>query len=100
MTTEIKRYTGQVKWFNTKSGYGFINDLESNKDVFVHHSGLKIKNTNIYKILYQGEYVEYDIDTISKDSSETKQVAINVSGIQGGSLMCEVRNLETKTRKK
>ena len=100
MSNEVTRLTGQVKWFNTKAGFGFINDLETNKDVFVHHSGLKIKNGNIYKILYQGEYVEYDIDIISKDSSETKQVAINVTGIRGGSLMCEVRNLETKTRKK
>lgn len=32
--------TGKVKFFNEAKGYGFIMDDESNKEVFVHHSGL------------------------------------------------------------
>ena len=100
MTSDSVRSTGQVKWFNTKSGFGFINDLKTKEDIFVHHSGLKIQNNNIYKNLYQGEYVEYIIDTITKDNNETKKIASNVTGISQGSLMCEVRNLETKARKK
>ena len=94
-----KKY-GQVKWFNTKTGYGFLTDLESKEDVFVHHSGLKLqdnKKNKIYKILYQGEYVEFRID---KTTNNDKNVAVDVTGILNGLLMCEVRNNEFKNKKK
>ena len=32
--------TGIVKFFNDEKGFGFIKDEETNKDVFVHKSGL------------------------------------------------------------
>lgn len=97
MATSGEKKIGQVKWFNSKSGYGFINDLKTRDDIFVHHSGLKLENNNIYKILYQGEYVEYDVDIKQSDS---KKIAVNVTGMLGGQLMCEVRSSETKTRKR
>ena len=36
---------GTVKWYDTKKGYGFIKDVESDEEYFVHVSGLidKIK---------------------------------------------------------
>ena len=33
-------YTGKVKFFNESKGYGFIKDVESEKEYFVHVSGL------------------------------------------------------------
>lgn len=38
-------YNGVVKFFNEKSGYGFITGNDG-KDVFVHVSGLLDKNAN------------------------------------------------------
>jgi CspA family cold shock protein len=32
--------TGKVKFFNDEKGFGFIQENESDKDVFVHKTGL------------------------------------------------------------
>lgn len=73
-----------VKWFNPKSGYGFITDVDSKADIFVHHSELKTSN-NVYRTLTTGEYIEY---TGGEDSTG-KVIATNVTGIGGGLLLCE-----------
>jgi len=83
---------GRVKWFNNKSGYGFITVTDgkrSGTDVFVHHSAVNVEN-NQYKYLVQGEYVEFDL--IKTQSEKHEWQASNVSGIKGGKLMCETRH--------
>jgi len=93
-------YVGRVKWFNNKSGYGFITSCdEKNKDedVFVHHSGVNV-NQEQYKYLVQGEYVEFKLtDTV--DESKYPYQASRVTGMWGGKLMCETRN-ENPTKKR
>jgi cold shock CspA family protein len=82
---------GQVKWFNTKTGYGFITVCGgeyAQKDIFVHFSSIKIDDPQ-YLYLVQGEYVNFDLNKIESDKYEYH--AVNVHGINGGSIMCELR---------
>ena len=47
---------GQVKWFNEKKGYGFI-ETEDAGDVFVHYSTIEGDG---FKTLIQGQEVQYE----------------------------------------
>jgi cold shock CspA family protein len=87
-----KRQVGQVKWFNNKAGYGFITIKEEDvsKDIFTHYSTIQVTNSQ-YKYLVQGEYVEFDLVNSTNDKHEVQ--AVNVTGINGGSLMCETRSV-------
>jgi CspA family cold shock protein len=96
--TDTERYTGRVKWFNNKAGYGFITVTDGSKagsDIFVHHSSIKI-DTEQYKYLVQGEYVDFNLTAVTSSSHEYQ--AGDVSGIKGGKLMCETRNELRSTR--
>lgn len=86
------RSIGSVKWFNNKSGFGFITSSDgehAGKDIFVHYSAIKVAK-NQFRYLVQGEYVEFDLVKAAADSNHEFQ-ADNISGIKGGSLMCEVQ---------
>ena len=89
------RFTGRVKWFNNKTGYGFITVTSRdageflNLDVFVHHSSVVVSGQQ-YKYLVQGEYVEFQLSEMT--SGQHKYQVLQVSGIDGGKLMCETRH--------
>jgi CspA family cold shock protein len=87
-----ERFTGRVKWFNNKAGYGFITVTDGPKsgtDVFIHHSAIKVVSEQ-YKYLVQGEYVDFSLsDTRTADH---EYQAGEVCGIKGGQLMCETRH--------
>ena len=87
-----EKFTGRVKWFNNKSGYGFITVTDGSKsgiDVFVHHTSIKVDSEQ-YKYLVQGEYVEFFLSDTKTDNHEYQ--AGDVCGIKGGKLMCETRS--------
>lgn len=41
--------TGKVKFFNEAKGYGFIIEDETNREIFIHHSGLidKVRENDV-----------------------------------------------------
>ncbi len=90
-TSSAERFTGRVKWFNNKSGYGFITastgDIKGT-DIFVHHSSILVSDQQ-YKYLVQGEYVEFALNELS--TGKHKFQAVEISGIGKGQLMCETR---------
>ena len=49
---------GTVKWFSNARGYGFILAEGSDKDIFVHHSSIKMEG---YRTLNEGDAVQFDL---------------------------------------
>jgi cold shock CspA family protein len=108
------RLIGCVKFFDNTAGFGFITVLKnvnfpqfSEKDIFFHFSAIHSVNEKQYKYLLKGEYVEFKIvpsnktkntDEIANDE-EVKYNAIDITGIQGGKLMCETNYTEFVPKK-
>ncbi len=64
------RHTGRVKWFDPRKGYGFIIQDEGG-EIFVHFTGIAVEG---YKILQEGQAVEYDIEETSKGPQAVRVV--------------------------
>lgn len=57
---EVKRMAqGKVKWFNSKKGFGFI-EQENGPDLFVHHKAIQGEG---FKNLNEGDIVEYNVSS-------------------------------------
>ena len=65
--------SGKIKWFNSKKGYGFIKDDESNKDIFLHVSALEDSKLRVLK---EDQILKFDI----KEDKEKLQ-AINLKTV-------------------
>ena len=95
--TDSSKYTGRVKWFNNKFGYGFITVVSTDadasaaigSDVFAHHSEVSVGEDQ-YRYLVQGEYVEFSVVKTTSGNHDFQCSAIR--GIHGGQLICETRH--------
>jgi cold shock CspA family protein len=95
VTSAPVRLTGRVKWFNNKTGFGFISVVGGNEqhkdasEVFVHHSAITVSQEQ-YRYLVEGEYVEFSV--VTTDTGDHKFQAGDVRGVKGGKLFCETRH--------
>ncbi len=64
---------GKIKWFNPAKGYGFIENDEGGKDIFLHISALEQAGIDT---LEEGQAVSFEIG-----ENRGKENAINISKI-------------------
>lgn len=83
------RRVGWVKFFSPQRGYGFLTDVQSGQDAFVHFSGIQRRDPG-WRGLYRGEYVSYIQQTVGDKVS-----ALDVQGVACGPLLCEIDSIET-----
>jgi CspA family cold shock protein len=69
----MARVSGTVKWFSQEKGYGFL-QREGAADVFVHYSAI---DGSGFKVLYEGEPVEFDVIEEAKGPKAANVVRLN-----------------------
>ena len=89
-----QRMTGMVKWFNNKSGFGFITVCGAGefggKDIFAHYSSIRVTNSQ-YKYLVQCEYVDFQL--MKSENGKHEYHATDITGVSDGPILCETRRV-------
>jgi len=67
------RTTGTVKWFKDEKGFGFITRDDGEKDVFVHHSAIRMDG---FRSLREGQKVEFEVVQGAKGPAAENVTAI------------------------
>ena len=65
--------TGKIKWFNPKKGYGFVDQDDDEKDMFIHITALQKANISV---LNEGDKISYDVE-----DENGRQSAVNIKQI-------------------
>tara|TARA_Y100001960_G_scaffold290674_1_gene331465 strand:+ start:275 stop:478 length:204 start_codon:yes stop_codon:yes gene_type:complete len=65
--------TGKIKWFNPTEGYGFIENDDGGKDVFLHISALETAGIDT---LREGQAISFEIG-----ENKGKENAINIKKV-------------------
>ncbi|GKX54713.1 cold-shock protein [Leminorella grimontii] len=69
----MSKKTGKVKWFNESKGFGFIEQDDGGKDVFVHFSAIMSEG---FKTLAEGQKVEYTIQDSPRGPAAANVIAL------------------------
>jgi CspA family cold shock protein len=70
---------GKVLWFDVKKGFGFIRTTNNGQDldVFVHYSKI-IAEPGEFRLLEEGNIVEFELFMAERDTGNSKPQAKNV----------------------
>jgi len=74
--TKLEGVEGDVKWFDTKKGFGFITGPED-QDIFVHFSQIEGEG---FRVLSDGQRVNYDAEQSDRGWHATRVKVIESEG--------------------
>jgi CspA family cold shock protein len=73
---EANKYSGQVIWFDNRSGYGFIewkDGSKPQKDLFVHFSDISCEG---FKTIKKGQNVSFGLGVNNKGQPKAVNVTV------------------------
>ena len=86
----------RIIWFDAKKGFGFLKLMnDEKKELFFHFSEIHSEGT--YKKVYPDEYVNVEVHF---DEEKQKDVAKNITGVNGEKLMVDNESLIFKYYKR